>query len=96
MRIGFAIFLAAAFVSMLVAAYSQEKTEQPVQYKTVTQYETVPQPQTEVADTSEEKELPRSGGLAVGTVFLPSAALLLGSGVLMIAVMRRALLAKKD
>lgn len=89
MRIGFAIFLVVAFVSMLLVAYSQEKTEQPVQYKTVTQYETVPQPKTEVADTAGEKDLPKSGGPAVGTMFLPAAVLLLGSGVLVFAVLRR-------
>lgn len=33
MRIGFAIFLVVTFVSMLLVAYSQEKPEQPVQYK---------------------------------------------------------------
>jgi hypothetical protein len=33
--------------------------------------------------------LPKSGGLAVGSVLLPAAALLLGSGVLAYAVLRR-------
>ena len=33
--------------------------------------------------------LPKSGGAAIGSVLLPAAALLLGSGVLAYAVLRR-------
>jgi hypothetical protein len=36
-----------------------------------------------------EKDLPKSGGPAVGSVLLPAAALLVGSGVLAYAVLRR-------
>jgi membrane anchored protein len=36
-----------------------------------------------------EKDLPKSGGLAVGSMVLPAAALLVGSGVLAFAVLRR-------
>ncbi len=39
--------------------------------------------------TMMEKDLPKSGGPAVGSVLLPAAALLLGSGVLAYAVLRR-------
>ena len=50
------------------------------------------QPQTvmEETKTMEKTEpLPKSGGPAVGSVLLPAAALLLGSGVLAYAVLRR-------
>jgi TRAP-type C4-dicarboxylate transport system permease small subunit len=36
-----------------------------------------------------EKDLPKSGGPAVGSMLLPAAALLVGSGVLAFAVLRR-------
>ena len=36
-----------------------------------------------------EKDLPKSGGPAVGSLALPAAALLVGSGVLAFAVLRR-------
>ena len=36
-----------------------------------------------------EKDLPKSGGPAVGSMVLPAAALLVGSGVLAFAVLRR-------
>ena len=36
-----------------------------------------------------EKDLPKSGGPAVGSIVLPAAALLVGSGVLAFAVLRR-------
>jgi hypothetical protein len=36
-----------------------------------------------------EKDLPKSGGVAPGTVLLPAAALLVGGGILGYAVLRR-------
>ena len=39
--------------------------------------------------TMMEKDLPKSGGVPVGSIVLPAAALLLGSGVLAFAVLRR-------
>ncbi len=36
-----------------------------------------------------EKDLPKAGGPAVGSVLLPAAALLVGSGVLAYAILRR-------
>ena len=36
-----------------------------------------------------EKDLPKSGGASVGSMVLPAAALLVGSGVLAFAVLRR-------
>jgi hypothetical protein len=36
-----------------------------------------------------EKDLPKSGGPVVGSMLLPAAALLVGSGVLAFAVLRR-------
>ncbi len=36
-----------------------------------------------------EKDLPKSGGPAVGSVLLPAAALLVGSGILAYAILRR-------
>ncbi len=36
-----------------------------------------------------EKDLPKSGGPAIGSMILPAAALLVGSGVLAFAVLRR-------
>ena len=35
------------------------------------------------------EKMPKSGGVTVGSVFLPAAALLLGSGVLAYAILRR-------
>jgi hypothetical protein len=36
-----------------------------------------------------EKDLPKSGGVGAGSLFLPAAALLIGGGVLGYAVLRR-------
>jgi hypothetical protein len=36
-----------------------------------------------------EEDLPKSGGVAFGSVLLPAGALLLGGGVLAVAVLRR-------
>ena len=86
MRRGFAILLVVAFALMLAVAYGQEETEQPVQYKTVT--ELVTQPET-VSPGTTMGSLPHSGGTAVGSILMPAAALLVGSGVLAFAVLRR-------
>jgi LPXTG cell wall anchor motif len=39
--------------------------------------------------TTMEKDLPKSGGVPVGSILLPAAALLVGGGVLGYAVLRR-------
>ncbi len=43
----------------------------------------------EMTIIDKDKDLPKSGGPAAGTVLLPAAALLLGGGVLAYAVLRR-------
>ena len=40
-------------------------------------------------ETTVEKDLPKSGGVPVGSILLPAAALLVGGGVLGYAVLRR-------
>jgi hypothetical protein len=40
-------------------------------------------------ETTVEKDLPKSGGVGPGSLFLPAAALLIGGGVLGYAVLRR-------
>jgi hypothetical protein len=63
----------------------------------VAQDEDTMMPEQNVMVVAEETELeqavgeplPKSGGLAVGSVLLPAAALLLGSGVLTYALLRR-------
>jgi hypothetical protein len=70
----------AALVAMLIlvpTALAQTTTQ-----RTTIQSITTPTPSTSAP-------LPESGGLAVGSVVLPAAALLLGSGVLAYAVLRR-------
>jgi TRAP-type C4-dicarboxylate transport system permease small subunit len=47
------------------------------------------QEQTMVMEETVTKDLPKSGGPAVGSLALPAAALLVGSGVLAFAVLRR-------
>jgi LPXTG cell wall anchor motif len=40
-------------------------------------------------ETTVEKDLPKSGGVPVGSILLPAAALLVGGGILGYAVLRR-------
>lgn len=40
-------------------------------------------------ETTVEKDLPKSGGMPVGSILLPAAALLVGGGVLGYAILRR-------
>jgi TRAP-type C4-dicarboxylate transport system permease small subunit len=47
------------------------------------------QEQTIMVEETMVKDLPKSGGLATGSMVLPAAALLVGSGVLAFAVLRR-------
>ena len=47
------------------------------------------QEQTMMVEETMVKDLPKSGGPAVGSMVLPAAALLVGSGVLALAVLRR-------
>jgi Sec-independent protein secretion pathway component TatC len=69
------VYLAtAALVAMLILVPSAMAQEM-----TVMQEETVMM----------EKDLPKSGGVPVGSILLPAAALLVGGGVLGYAVLRR-------
>ena len=73
----------AALVALLIlvpTALAQTTTQ-----TTTMQTATTPTPLT----PSTSAPLPESGGLPVGSVVLPAAALLLGSGVLAYAVLRR-------
>ena len=47
------------------------------------------QEQTMMVEETMVKDLPKSGGPAIGSMVLPAAALLVGSGVLAFAVLRR-------
>ena len=47
------------------------------------------QEQTVTMEATVEKDLPRSGGVAPGSLVLPATALLIGGGVLGYAVLRR-------
>ena len=47
------------------------------------------QEQTVTMEATVEKDLPKSGGLAPGSMILPAVALLIGGGVLGYAVLRR-------
>ena len=73
------VYLAmAALVAMMIlvpAAMAQEMT--------------MMMEETMMMEKGKEKDLPKSGGPAVQSVLLPAAALLVGSGVLAYAVLRR-------
>ncbi len=89
------------FMAMLLLVPSaMAQDEEETQEETVVQEETtVVQEETLMQEDAMQEEepvmvestepLPASGGLPVGSVFLPAAALLLGSGVLTYAVLRR-------
>jgi hypothetical protein len=47
------------------------------------------QEQTVMVEETMVKDLPKSGGPAIGSMVMPAAALLVGSGVLALAVLRR-------
>ena len=49
----------------------------------------IAQEQTVTMEATVEKDLPKSGGVAPGSLVLPAAALLIGGGVLGYAVLRR-------
>ena len=49
----------------------------------------IAQEQTVTMEATVEKDLPKSGGLAPGSMILPAVALLIGGGVLGYAVLRR-------
>jgi Tfp pilus assembly protein PilN len=69
------IYLAtAALVAMLILVPAAMAQEMTVQQETTTQM---------------EKDLPKSGGVPVGSILLPAAALLVGGGILGYAVLRR-------
>jgi hypothetical protein len=69
------IYLAtAALVAMLILVPAAMAQEMTVEQETTTQM---------------EKDLPKSGGVPVGSILLPAAALLVGGGVLGYAVLRR-------
>ena len=90
MRLGFAIFLVIAFVSMLTVAYAQQELPPEEETTTVEVDEaTKEEPKEEKTMEPLPETLPKSGGSAGGAVYLPTAALLVGSGVLAYAVLRR-------
>jgi hypothetical protein len=49
----------------------------------------IAQEQTVTMEATVEKDLPKSGGVAPGSMILPAVALLIGGGVLGYAVLRR-------
>ncbi len=73
--------LTAALVAMLILVPAAMGQEMEAEVKTE---ETVMMEQTMM-----EKDLPKSGGVALGSVLLPAGALLLGGGILAVAVLRR-------
>jgi hypothetical protein len=81
MRLGFAIFLVIAFGSMLAVAYAQQELTTTVGVDKAMK--------EEPKEEKTMKPLPETGGPAVEAFFLPAAALLVGSGVLAYAVLRR-------
>ena|SRR5215210_602318 len=94
MRTGFAIFFAVTFTLMFVAACNgqEESTkEEPAKEETTAAQDTKVQEETVKVEqeTTVEKDLPKSGGPTIGVLALPAAALLVGSGILGYAVLRR-------
>ena len=94
MRTGFAIFFAVTFALMFVAACNvqeEPKKEEPAKEETTTAQDTKVKEETVKVEreTTVEKDLPKSGGPTPGVLALPAAALLVGSGILGYAVLRR-------
>jgi hypothetical protein len=76
--------LTAALVAMLIlvpAAMAQEQKEQTMMVEQTTM--------VEETMMDKGKDLPKSGGVTLGSVILPAGALLLGGGILAVAVLRR-------
>ena len=88
MRLGFAIFLVIAFVSMLTVAYAQQELP-PEEETTTVEVDEATKMEEPKKEESMERPLPPTGGPALGAVLLPAAALLVGSGVLAHAGLRR-------
>ncbi len=88
MRIGFAIFLVVAFVSMFVVAYGEVQDEATPAETTVEKTVWMPSP-----ESTEQTILQPTGGPSIGggpaVILSAAAALLLGSGSLAYAVLRR-------
>ena len=95
MRIEFALLLIVTFISIFVMAYSEEG-EDPPEPEIITVEKTVWMPKTEETTVEKTiwipKRLPHTGGLAVGSMLLPAAALLVSLGILAYAVLCRLLL----
>ena len=75
--------LTAALVAMLIlvpAAMAQEMEAEVKTEQTMMMEETM---------MDKGKDLPKSGGVTLGSVILPAGALLLGGGILAVAVLRR-------
>jgi Na+-transporting methylmalonyl-CoA/oxaloacetate decarboxylase gamma subunit len=95
MRTGFAIFFAVTFALMFVVACDgQEKSkeeEEPAKEETTAAQDTKVKEETVKVEreTTVEKDLPKSGGPTLGVLALPAAALLVGSGILGYAILRR-------
>ncbi len=87
------IFLATAtLMAMLILMPLTMAQEEETQEDTVVQEETVMDEEAAQEETvmrEPAEPLPASGGLPVTSVLVPAAALLLGSGVLAYAVLRR-------
>jgi cytochrome oxidase Cu insertion factor (SCO1/SenC/PrrC family) len=95
MRTGFAIFFVVTFVLMFVVACNGQDDSK--NKEETTKEETTAAPDTKVKEetveveqeTTVEKDLPKSGGPTLGVLALPAAALLVSSGILGYAVLRR-------
>ena len=91
MRIEFTILLVVTFISIFVMAYSAVQDGATTVETTVETIVGMPKPEEMSPEATEKprKQLPHSGGLAVRSVLLPAAALLVGSSILAYAVLRR-------
>lgn len=93
MRRGFAILFGVVFILTFVAACNDttQTSPPPPPPATTEETTTAPPPPTTTTEETTTAPLPKSGGPAIGglPVLLPTVALLLGSGVLVFAVLRR-------
>ncbi len=93
------LFLATATLMalLILMPITMAQEEEAAQEETVTEEETVVEEaiqeeeavQEETVTRESPQSLPKSGGPALGSVLLPATALLVGSGILAYAVLRR-------
>ncbi len=81
-------------MTLVVAWNGEEETKQKESAQTETTTEAEPATmavteETMVVEKTMEEPLPKSGGPEIASVLLPAAALLVGSGILAYAVLRR-------